>query len=194
MPHFEALCYLTFAVWSSRSPTDAEILSRGLLSNWHRGGHHMPAATETPDVIQPACVAGSEKVFGLSESQIARRVKAIARATGLADWGFLSGHSGRAWPGAWPRTAPPPTGSSARAVGSRAAAWSAATPAASPPDQRSDTCRASPPWPNTAWRSVSFSQVCQPRPPLRKYSTTSESSRIWTFSLVGDFCLPRVRR
>jgi integrase len=55
----------------------------------------MPAATETPDVIRPACVAGREKVFGLSESQIARRVKAIAKAAGLADWEFFSGHSGR---------------------------------------------------------------------------------------------------
>ena len=35
------------------------------------------------------------KVFGLSESQIARRVKAIARAAGLADCGFFSGRSGR---------------------------------------------------------------------------------------------------
>ena len=34
-------------------------------------------------------------MFGLSESQIARRVKAIARAAGLADWEFFSGHSGR---------------------------------------------------------------------------------------------------
>ena len=34
-------------------------------------------------------------MFGLSESQIARRVKVIAEAAGLADWGFFSGHSGR---------------------------------------------------------------------------------------------------
>ena len=34
------------------------------------------------------------KVFGLSESQIARRVKAIAKAAGLPDWEFFSGHSG----------------------------------------------------------------------------------------------------
>ena len=32
----------------------------------------------------------------MSESQIARRVKAIARAAGLADWEFFSGYSGRA--------------------------------------------------------------------------------------------------
>ena len=32
----------------------------------------------------------------VSESQIARRVKAIARAAGLADWEFFSGYSGRA--------------------------------------------------------------------------------------------------
>ena len=37
---------------------------------------------------------------------------------------------GWAWPAAWPRTAPPPTRSSARAAGNRAAAWSGATPAA----------------------------------------------------------------
>ena len=37
-----------------------------------------------------------ENVFGLSESQIARRVKVIAKAAGLADWEFFSGHSGRA--------------------------------------------------------------------------------------------------
>ena len=37
---------------------------------------------------------------------------------------------GWAWPDAWPRTARPPTRSSARAAGSRVAAWSAATPAA----------------------------------------------------------------
>ena len=34
-------------------------------------------------------------MFGLSESQIASRVKAIAKAAGLADWEFFSGHSGR---------------------------------------------------------------------------------------------------
>ena len=31
----------------------------------------------------------------LSESQIARRVKVIAKAAGLADWEFFSGHNGR---------------------------------------------------------------------------------------------------
>ena len=34
-------------------------------------------------------------MFGLSESQITRRVKAIAKAAGLADWEYFSGHSGR---------------------------------------------------------------------------------------------------
>ena len=59
-----------------------------------------PAAMKALDAIRPAGVASSEKVFGLSESQIARRVKAIAEA-----------------------------------AGSRAAAWSAATPAANPRQQ-----------------------------------------------------------
>ena len=34
-------------------------------------------------------------MFGLSESQIARRVKVIAKAAGLSDWELFSGHSGR---------------------------------------------------------------------------------------------------
>ena len=80
-----------------------------------------PAAMKALDAIRPAGVASDEKVFGLSESQIARRVKAIARAAGLADWEFFSGHSGHrggwGWPAAWPRTARPPTRSNARAAG-----------------------------------------------------------------------------
>ena len=35
------------------------------------------------------------KVFGLSESQIDRRVKVITKAAGLVDWEFFSGHNGR---------------------------------------------------------------------------------------------------
>ena len=54
-----------------------------------------PAAMKALEAIRPAGVGGDAKVFGLSESQIARRVKAVARAAGLADWEFFSGHSGR---------------------------------------------------------------------------------------------------
>ena len=36
--------------------------------------------------IRPEGVGGGVKVFGLSESQIARRVRAIARAVRLTDW------------------------------------------------------------------------------------------------------------
>ena len=54
-----------------------------------------PAAMRALDAIRPVGVGGEVKVFGLSESQIARRVKAVARAAGLADWEFFSGHSGR---------------------------------------------------------------------------------------------------
>ena len=54
-----------------------------------------PAAMEALSPIRPVGAGGEVKVFGLSESQIARRVKAIARAAGLADWEFFSGHSGR---------------------------------------------------------------------------------------------------
>ena len=101
-----------------------------------------PAAVQALDAIRPVGVGGEVKVFGLSESQIARRVKVIAKAAGLADWELFSGPAGGwAWPGGWPRTALPLTRSSGRAAGSRAAAWSAATPAARPPDQRYATCR-----------------------------------------------------
>ena len=54
-----------------------------------------PVAMKALEAIRPAGVGGDAKVFGLSESQIARRVKAIARAAGLTDWEFYSGHSGR---------------------------------------------------------------------------------------------------
>ena len=47
------------------------------------------------DTSRPAGVDGGQKVFGLSESQIARRVKVIARTAGLAGWEFFSGHSGQ---------------------------------------------------------------------------------------------------
>ena len=54
-----------------------------------------PAAMRALDAIRPEGVGSDEKVFGLSESQIARRVKAVARAAGLPDWENFSGHSGR---------------------------------------------------------------------------------------------------
>ena len=54
-----------------------------------------PAAMRALDAIRPMGVGSHEKLFGLSESQIARRVKAIATAAGLPDWELFSGHSGR---------------------------------------------------------------------------------------------------
>ena len=70
-----------------RSKTDAEAQGAVVAIT--------PAAVQALAAIRPAGVAGEVRVFGLSESQIARRVKAIARAAGLADWEFFSGHSGR---------------------------------------------------------------------------------------------------
>ena len=70
-----------------RSKTDAEAQGAVVAIT--------PAAMRALSAIRPVGVSGDEKVFGLSESQIARRVKAIARAAGLADWEFFSGHSGR---------------------------------------------------------------------------------------------------
>ena len=55
-----------------------------------------PAAMDDLSAIRLAGGGGELKVFGLSESQIARRIKAIARAAGLENWEFFSGHSGRA--------------------------------------------------------------------------------------------------
>ena len=70
-----------------RSKTDAEAQGATVAIT--------PAAMAALSAIRPAGATGGEKVFELSESQIARRVKAIARAAGLADWEFFSGHSGR---------------------------------------------------------------------------------------------------
>ena len=54
-----------------------------------------PTAMQALDAIRPAGVGGEAKVFGLSESQIALRVKVIAKAAGLLDWESFSGRSGR---------------------------------------------------------------------------------------------------
>ena len=70
-----------------RSKTDAEAQGAVVAIT--------PAAMRALDAIRPAGVGGGAKVFGLSESQIARRVKAVARAAGLEDWESFSGHSGR---------------------------------------------------------------------------------------------------
>ena len=70
-----------------RSKTDAEAQGAVVAIT--------PAAMKALSAIRPVGVDGEVKVFGLSESQIARRVKAIAKAAGLADWEFFSGHSGR---------------------------------------------------------------------------------------------------
>ena len=70
-----------------RSKTDAEAQGAVVAIT--------PAAMVALSAIRPAGVGGEVKVFGRSESQIARRVKVIAKAAGLSDWEFFSGHSGR---------------------------------------------------------------------------------------------------
>ena len=70
-----------------RSKTDAEAQGAVVAIT--------PAAMEALSAIRPTGAGSDVKVFGLSESQIARRVKSIARAAGLTDWEFFSGHSGR---------------------------------------------------------------------------------------------------
>ena len=70
-----------------RSKTDAEAAGAVVAIT--------PTAMQALDAIRPVGAGGDVKVFGLSESQIARRVKVIAKAAGLADWEFFNGHSGR---------------------------------------------------------------------------------------------------
>ena len=70
-----------------RSKTDAEAQGAVVAIT--------PAAMKSLSAIRPVGAANDVRVFGLSESQIARRVKAIARAAGLADWELFSAHSGR---------------------------------------------------------------------------------------------------
>lgn len=53
------------------------------------------AVMQALDVVRPEGVGSDEIMFGLSESQITRRVKGIARAAGIADWELFSGQSGR---------------------------------------------------------------------------------------------------
>ena len=117
-----------------RSKTDAEAQGATVAIT--------PTAMGALAAIRPAGISGEVKVFGLSDSQIARRVKAIAKAAGLADWELFSGHSGRV--GMARRMAQngaPTMRSNAGAAGSRAAAWSAVTPAGNPPGRRCGTCR-----------------------------------------------------
>ena len=63
-----------------RSKTDAEAQGATVAIT--------PTAMQALSAIRPVGVGGEVKVFGLSESQ-------IARAAGLADWELFSGHSGR---------------------------------------------------------------------------------------------------
>ena len=59
-----------------RSKTDAEAQGAVVAIT--------PAAMRALDAIRPMGVGSHEKVFGLSESQIARRVKTIAKGRGIS--------------------------------------------------------------------------------------------------------------
>ena len=116
-----------------RSKTDAEAAGAVVAIT--------PTAMQALDAIRPVGAGGDVKVFGLSESQIARRVKVIAKAAGLADWEFFSGHSGRV--GMARRMAQ--NGAPTHEI-ERQGRWKqgggmvAATPAASPPGRHSGIC------------------------------------------------------
>ena len=58
-----------------RSKTDVEAQGAGVAIT--------PVAMKALDAIRPVGAGGEVKVVGLSESQIARRVKVIAKAAGL---------------------------------------------------------------------------------------------------------------
>ena len=83
--------------------SEAAVLTWGDVVRWGDGSGRITVVRSKTDVeaegavvaIRPAEVGGGVKVFGLSESQIARRVKSIAKAAGLSDWESFSGHSGR---------------------------------------------------------------------------------------------------
>ena len=102
-----------------------------------------PVAMKALDAIRPVGVDGGQKVFGLSESQIARRVKVIAKAADLARLGALQwpqGARGHGSPHGPERRAHPRD----RTPGPLEAGWRhgrAATPEASPPGRRCGTCR-----------------------------------------------------
>ena len=70
-----------------RSKTDAEAQGAVVAIT--------PAAMSALDALRPVWAGGGQKVFALSESQIARQVKVIGRAAGLENRELFSGHSGR---------------------------------------------------------------------------------------------------
>ena len=81
--------------WDDGSGRITVIRSKTRRGGCRRRGGHPPAAMIALDAIRSVGVGGDQRVFGLFESQIARRVKVIAKAAGLVDWQFFSGHSGR---------------------------------------------------------------------------------------------------
>ena len=64
-----------------RSKTDAEAQGAVVVIT--------PAAMQALDAIRPAGVGSDKKMFGLSESQIARRVKAVAKVARFSFHGAL---------------------------------------------------------------------------------------------------------
>ena len=72
--------------WSARRPT-----WKPKAPPSHHARHHGDGGS-----IRPVGVSGDRRVCGLSQSQVARRGEAIARAAGLADWEFFSGRVGMA--------------------------------------------------------------------------------------------------
>ena len=119
--------------------SEASSLTWGDVQRWNDGRPHHRAPLQDRR-RSPGRRGGEVKVVRLSESQIVRRVKVIAKAAGLADWEFFSGHSGRV--GMVRRMAQngAPTHEIERqGRWKQGAAWSAATPAASPPARRCGT-------------------------------------------------------
>ncbi len=91
--------------------------------------------------IPPQCGRRAEGLRAVG-AQITRRVNSTAMVAGLADWElFRATADGVGMASRMAQNgARPPMKSGAKAAGSRAAAWSAATPAASPPGRRCAIC------------------------------------------------------
>ena len=97
MRHSEAAA-LTWGAVQRWDDSSGHITVTRSKTDWRRPGT-VAAITAVAmgalDAIRPVEVDGKQKVFGLSESQIARRVKVTVKAAGLVDWENFSGHSGR---------------------------------------------------------------------------------------------------
>ena len=156
---------LTWPWWAVLSDaglrrSEAAALTWGDVQRWDDGSGRITVIRSKTDAeAQGAVVAITPAARGPLPPSDRRGLRETRRCSGCRSprspggsrpspgrLGFRTGSSSAdtavasAWPAGWPRTERPPTRSNARVGGSRAAAWSAATPAANPPGRRCGTC------------------------------------------------------